>query len=479
MSTEKQRKQKQSRWHKILLWTGVFLLVMIMGPLVAFFSAYAVTKVPEPEELSSNQVSTILAADNTTQIAKIVPPQGNRVNVKLDQVPKPVREAVLAAEDRTFYTNPGFSLTGYGRAALGIVTGKDDSGGGSTITQQYVKNALVGNEHSLVRKAKELVISAKMAREWTKDEILQAYLNTIYFGRNAYGIGSAAKAYFNKDVSDLTPEEGAVLAAAIQRPSQLDPWNNRQQAEARWNYVMDGMVETGAITPRERAEAPYPQVVDPNTIPQGAIAEGTFGLIKTQVMKELADAGISEQDVNTQGLRIITTIDPKIQESVQRSVDEQLKGYPENYRTAVVSIDPRDGAVKGYYGGPDPNGFDFANAGLQTGSTFKIFGLTAALEQGIPLQKIYSSAPVKSGDQMLYNSDGETCGSCSLATALKMSLNTSFIRMQRDLKNGPDDTAAMAHRLGVAKSIPGIEKTLQQPDGGTYDGVILGIINKK
>ena len=462
-----------STWKKVLLWTGVILLVLILAPVVAFFSAYAVTKVPEPQELQTNQIATIYASDSSTQLARIVPPDGNRTDVDLSEIPQPVRQAVLAAEDRSFYSNPGFSVKGFGRAALGLVTGKESSGGGSTITQQYVKNALVGNEHSYTRKAKELVISAKMAREWSKDEILGAYLNTIYFGRNAYGIAAASKAYFNKDVRDLTPEEGAVLAAAIQRPSELDPWTNRQAAEERWNYVMDGMADMGAINGEERAHAAYPEVIDPNTIDTGSEVEGTNGLIKSQVRSELEASGISEQDVNTQGLKITTTIDPKVQKSVTDTVKNRMQGNPDDYRTAVVSVDPRNGAVKGYYGGDDPNGWDFANTGLQTGSTFKIFGLAAGLEQGMSLSRVYSSAPVTINNLTIQNSEGESCGSCSLATALKMSLNTSFVRMQHDLKHGAKDTADMAHRLGIPTEVNG-EKTLQEKDGQVYDGVILG-----
>src|SRR5690606_27882893 len=134
-----------------------------------------------------------LAQDGSTVISKVVPPQGNRTDVTIEQIPPHVRNAVIAAEDRDFYTNPGFSISGFARAARDNIMGKESAGGGSTITQQYVKNALVGDERSLERKLHELVISAKMARQWSKDEILAAYLNTIYFGRGAYGIDAASK----------------------------------------------------------------------------------------------------------------------------------------------------------------------------------------------------------------------------------------------------------------------------------------------
>ena len=297
------RARKKNSWkskefrRSLLAGFAALMAVAIIVPLIAFFTAYSVTKVPEPEELVNNQISYIMASDQNTELARIVPPEGNRQNVTLNEIPEPVRNAVLAAEDRDFYSNPGFSVTGFGRAAVGQLLGRSGAGGGSTITQQYVKNALVGDEFSLTRKAKELVISAKMAREWSKDEILEAYLNTIYFGRNSYGISAAAKAYFNKDISQLTPEEGAVLAATIQAPSSLDPWTNREKAESRWNYVMDGMVETNAINRTDRINAVYPAVQDPAAAANTSPVDGPNGLIKSRVIAELEEAGITEEQV--------------------------------------------------------------------------------------------------------------------------------------------------------------------------------------
>ena len=453
---------------------AALMVVAIVVPLVAFFTAYAVTKVPEPEELVNNQVSHIMAMDGKSELARIVPPEGNRQNVKLEEIPLPVRQAVLAAEDRDYYNNPGFSISGYARAALGAVTGKSSAGGGSTITQQYVKNALVGDERSITRKAKELVISAKMAREWSKDEILQAYLNTIYFGRNAYGISAAAQAYFGKDVSKLSPAEGAVLAASIQAPSALDPWTNKERAQNRWNYVMDGMVTIGALKQADRQATKYPKVKDPATTATTSIAKGTNGLIKSQVVQELAAAGITEQQVNTGGLKITTTIDPRAQAAAVEEAKNKLDGQPDSVRAAVVSVDPRNGGIRAWYGGDDPVGWDFANAGVQTGSTFKIFALAAYLDQGGSIYDQFDSSPVTTGNITVNNSEGMSCGTCSIAEALKQSLNTSFIRLTQSLKGGPQDVADMAHRLGVAEELPGIGKTLKEKNGPPYEGVTLG-----
>ncbi|MGV0554944.1 transglycosylase domain-containing protein, partial [Mycobacterium kansasii] len=166
-------------------------------PIVTFAMAYFIVDIPKPGDLRTNQVSTILASDGS-EIAKIIPPEGNRVDVNLNQVPVHVRQAVIAAEDRNFYSNPGFDFSGFARAVNNNLFGSGDLQGGSTITQQYVKNALVGSaQHGisgLMRKAKELVIATKMSGEWSKDEVLQSYLNIIYFGRGAYGISAASKA---------------------------------------------------------------------------------------------------------------------------------------------------------------------------------------------------------------------------------------------------------------------------------------------
>lgn len=468
----RRRKHAKKKWWASGLLTA--LLVFIGAPALILGSMYAVADVPEPEELAKNQISLIMASDGQEELARVVPPEGNRSQVPIDKIPQPVIHAVLAAEDREFYSNRGYSLTGFARAALGQITGNESAGGGSTITQQYVKNTVVGNDHSYKRKINELVYSAKMTKEWSKDEILGAYLNTIYFGRNAYGVAAASKAYFGKPIEQLGPAEAAVLAASIQRPSQLDPWNNRAAAEDRWNYVLDGMVSTKTLDPAERASLQYPETTDPALNRAFTEATGTNGLIKNQVMAELASLGVTEDEVNTRGLRITTTIDPVVQRSTIDSVRTAMDGERENVRTAAVSIDPKTGAVRGYYGGDEASGWDYANAGVQTGSTFKIFGFAAAMQQGISPNAYYSSAPVKTGDAVVENNEGSGCGSCSISQALKQSLNTSFIRLQKDLENGPQDTADMAHALGVARELPGIGETLRENGAAPYEGIILG-----
>ncbi|BCN61320.1 penicillin-binding protein [Rhodococcus hoagii] len=452
----------------------VVVLLLIATPLVAFGVAYKNADVPRPSDMVTNQVSTILASDGT-EIARVVPPEGNRTEVTIDQIPGHVRNAVLSAEDRDFYTNPGFSVSGFARAARDNVLGRDSAGGGSTITQQYVKNTLVGSERSVTRKMKELVISSKMAREWSKDEILAAYLNTIYFGRGAYGISAAATAYFGKPLADITVAEGAVLAAVIQSPSSLDPTTDPEALQARWNYVLDGMVTMSALAPTERQSMVFPDALPTAPNADSGAAPGPEGLIRAQVLRELAESGVSEQDLNTEGLQITTTIEPTAQQAALEAVADTFDGEPENLRTAVVSIDPKSGAVRAYYGGDDGKGFDFAQAGLQTGSSFKVFGLVAALQQDIPLSQTYDSSPLSVYGVTINNVEGESCGKCTIAEALKRSLNTSFYRLTLSMDDGAQKIADAAHQAGIPETVPGWQyPTLTQEGGSPENGIVLG-----
>jgi membrane peptidoglycan carboxypeptidase len=465
------------RWVRRGLYATVAALILL--PIVTFGMAYLIVDVPKPGDIRTNQVSTILASDGS-ELAKIVPPEGNRVDVNIDQIPVHVRNAVMAAEDRDFYSNPGFSFTGFARAAKNNIFGGDTQGG-STITQQYVKNALVGSQRAglggIVRKAKELVISTKMSSEWSKDQVLQSYLNIIYFGRGAYGIAAASKAYFDKPVDQLTVADGALLAALIQQPSALDPALNLQGATARWNWVLDGMVDIGALSKSDRAAQTFPQTVPPDQARDANQTTGPNGLIERQVQKELLDLfDINEQTLNTEGLQVTTTIDPKAQAAAEDAVTTALDGQDPDMRSAVVSIDPKTGGVKAYYGGSDAQGFDFAQAGLPTGSAFKVFALVAALEQGIGLGYQVDSSPVEVNGIKITNVEGEGCGTCNIAEALKRSLNTSYYRLMLKLKNGPVDVAKAAHDAGIADSFPGVDHTLSEDGKGgpPNNGIVLG-----
>jgi membrane peptidoglycan carboxypeptidase len=473
------RREFHVNWKWVRRGSYVALALCILLPIVTFAMAYVIVDIPKPGDIRTNQVSTILASDGS-ELAKIVPPEGNRVDVNIDQVPVQVRNAVMAAEDRDFYTNPGFSFTGFLRAFKNNIFGGDLQGG-STITQQYVKNALVGDARSgvggLVRKAKELVISTKMSGDWSKDQVLQSYLNIIYFGRGAYGISAASTAYFGKPVEQLNVAEGALLAALIQQPSALDPAVDPAGSAERWNWVLDGMVTMGALSPGDRAAQVFPPTVSPDLARAQNQTTGPNGLIERQVTKELMDLfNIDEQTLNTEGLQVTTTIDPKAQRAAEDAAAKYMDGQDPDMRTAIASVDPKTGGVKAYYGGSDANGFDFAQAGLPTGSSFKVFALVAALQQGIGLGYQVDSSPVEVNGIKITNVEGEGCGTCNIAEALKQSLNTSYYRLMLKLKNGPQDVADAAHAAGVAESFPGVEHTLSEDGKGgpPNNGVVLG-----
>ena len=473
------RRQFNVNWKWVRRGAIAAAVVAIVLPLLTFGMAYLIVDVPRPGDIRTNQVSTILASDGS-ELAKIVPPEGNRVDVSIDQIPEHVRNAVMAAEDRDFYTNPGFSFTGFARAMANNLFGGDTQGG-STITQQYVKNALVGSEREglggITRKAKEIVISTKMAGEWSKNQVLESYLNIIYFGRGAYGIAAASKAYFGKPVEQLTVADGALLAALIQRPSTLDPTVDPNGAAERWNWVLDGMVTIGALSAEDRAAQVFPPTIPPDQARAADQTTGPNGLIQRQVTQELLDLfDIDERTLNTEGLQITTTIDPTAQKAAESAVNKYLAGQDPDMRSAAVSIDPRSGAVRAYYGGSDANGFDFAQAGLQTGSSFKVFALVAALQQGMGLGTQIDSSALTVNGVTINNVEGAGCGTCNIAEALKRSLNTAYYRLMLKLENGPADVAKAAHALGVAESFPGVEKTLSEDGKGgpPNNGVVLG-----
>ncbi|MEU3009338.1 transglycosylase domain-containing protein [Nocardia asteroides] len=468
-------RRPRTRAQKIRRLILALFVIFVCVPALLFFAIYWSSEIPEPAEVAVEQPATVLAADGTTVLTKFIPPQGNRIPIPLSEVPLPVRDAVLAAEDRNFYTNPGYSTSGFLRAARDNVLGNDNAGGGSTITQQYVKNAFLSSERTVTRKMRELIIAAKMARQWSKDEILAAYLNTIYYGRGAYGIAAAAKAYFDKPVPELTLAEGAVLAAVIRSPSVLTPEDHLDQLKARWQYVLDGMIEMRVLAPGDRDATVFPEIIPLPDIPTEPVALGPEGHIRTQVMRELRAAGLTDADINTGALQITTTIDPVAQAGAVDTVRKRLEWQPPELRAAVVSIDPRSGAVRAYYGGEDGTGFDFAQAPLQTGSAFKVFALVAAQQQGIPTTRAIDSSPIVDRGTTITNADGDSCGRCALTEALKRSLNTSFYRLTMTMADGPRSIAEAAHLAGIPERIPGLDaETLTEAGEPPLNGIVLG-----
>ncbi|WP_345712495.1 transglycosylase domain-containing protein [Kineococcus glutinatus] len=452
------RPRRARRPRRLLGWlfgiAGAGVVLAVGG----FAAAYALTTVPDPNELADAQVSTVYYRDGTTPIGRFS--ARNRVNVTIDQVPLVVQHAVLAAEDRSFYENRGVSPTGIARALWNNVRGGDTQGG-STITQQYVKNYFLSSERSYRRKAEEFFLALKIDQQQTKDETLVAYLNTIYFGRDAYGIQTAAQAYFGKDVSQLDASEGALLAGMLAAPSAYDPRVNAEAAQQRWDYVMDGMVAEGWLTAEERAAAQLPATVEPTRTNDHA---GTNGYLLTVVRSELrATVGLTDAEIDRGGYKIVTTFDAAAQAASVAAVQDGLPGeVPDGLQVALVSIDPGDGGVRAMYGGADyltraRNAATQDTA--QAGSTFKPFTLVAALEQGISLRSTYSgSSPMRLdswGSDTVDNFGGSSYGRIDLLTATANSVNTVYAQLNEDV--GPQTSAEVAVRAGYPQDTAGLD----------------------
>ena len=423
----------------------VLASTVVVGPVLAFVVGYLLFPVPTPDDVVNNQVA-VLSYDDGNPLTRLVPEQGNRTKVPIQAVPEHVREAVLSAEDRSFYSNPGFDPVGILRAFWNQVRGGD--GGGSTITQQYVKNTLVGDERSLWRKYKELIVSVKISQEHTKDQILGDYLNAIYFGRGAYGIQAASQAYFGKNVQDLTVAEGAVLAGVIQSPSRWDPAISPDHSVQRWTFVLDGMVAQGWLSPAQRAAQHFPATT-PRAPRSGGVPSDADGHIVSAVIAELADLGITEQDVAQEGLRITTTIDPVRQRHAVAAVHDALAGQPDQLRTALVAIDPQSGGVLAYYGGDNGVGLDYARVERLAGSTFKPFAVLAGLQQDPPvgLGTTFAGEPVPG----LRNDDGASCAHCDLKQAMTLSNNVVFNSLAKQI--GAQHIADAARSAGIASPL--------------------------
>jgi membrane peptidoglycan carboxypeptidase len=447
---------KNMTWKRARRIVYVLLGLMILGPFLAFVIGWMIFKAPTADDTALTQVATFTFADGTTPVATVRPQNVNRTTVTLDQIPLQVRQAVLAAEDDTFYSNPGFDISGIGRAVYNQLTG--GVGGGSTITQQYIKVSTGDDDFSLWRKYKEVVLAVKITKEQTKDQLLENYLNTVYLGRGASGIQAAAQAYFGKDVKDLNVAEGAMLAAAIQSPSKSDPATYRDRMVPRWNYVLDRMVVNKWLTADERAREVFPDDWLPEAPKSDGVPDDDRFHIYQQALAELNAQGISGDDLNTRGLTITTTIDQKRQVDAVEAMKDVLGDQPDNLRAALVSLDPKTGAVQAYYGqDPHGNGLgnDYAQAERQPGSTFKPFVFAAGLQADdtIGLGKQYQgkSGMEFPGGVKVSNSDGDSCDQCSVKTAMTKSINTVFYQMAVDI--GPKKVVDAAHAAGIPQDL--------------------------
>ncbi len=468
------------RWRRGLFVVGLLFVAGIAA------AGYSLAQIELPPERIQAQTSFICAADVTSNcndsnaIASLHGEQ-DRVNVTLDQVPQVMIDAVLAAEDRTFFDHGGVDPWGTMRALWADLRNQGSTQGGSTITQQYVKNVYLTSERTFSRKIKEAVLSIKLEQELTKQQILERYLNTVYFGRGAYGIGAAVRTYFGHELAKVTLPEAAYLAGLIRSPETADGARPEQvpTAIARRRTVLQGMLETKKIdqaqfdaadkTPFTPGEAGDPNatilVRPPNQKGFGPVKRADIGTeyFRDYVVQQLKQHGFDEAKLFGGGLRVYTTLDLDKQQKAFDAVTSTLTS-PDDPLAAMVSLDP-DGHIIAMIGGRDHSTDEnnYAAPGLgaggrHAGSSFKPYVLAEAVKQGISLQSQFESPSeiilpkANAGkDWDVHNAEASS-GVLNLIDATKHSSNTVFAQLM--LKVHPQNVIPLAHEMGITTDLP-------------------------
>ncbi|HVM10116.1 MAG TPA: PBP1A family penicillin-binding protein [Acidimicrobiales bacterium] len=438
----------------------------------------------EPTQLELNQLSLrSVVYDRSGGVLAVLHHDENRSPIPLDQIPEHVVNAVLAVEDDSFFQHDGVNVRSILRAAITNAEAGSVRQGGSTITQQLVKQSLLSPEKNLERKVKEAVYAIRLEEQMTKEEILEAYLNTVYFGNGAYGVQAAAETYWGVQAKDLTIEQGAFLAGIIQNPSNYDPFRNgdrgqemRERAAARRNFALQRMVVKGHIT---QQEAEFLRGIP---VPEGQRKkplQTRDDYFVEEVKQALLDdpqynlGGTYEDRFNAifrGGLRIETTFDPRLQEAAQKAVNTQIPNTNGRFVGALASVEPSTGAVRAMVSNLNFEEAKYnlvtgrGGSGRQPGSSFKAIVLLAALEEGMsPNDTIAGSEPCKvTGIKGLIpdpyepgNYEGSKGSNGPLYKATAQSLNCAYIRLGLSLADDPIKSLTkvkdMANRLGLDK----------------------------
>ncbi|MEU6451009.1 transglycosylase domain-containing protein [Streptomyces sp. NPDC046979] len=474
---KKPKRPKRTGWRRLIPTWRIVLSTCVIGLLLlvgGFFLGYHLVQIPAANAAATKQSNVYLYADGSVLARD---GEVNRESVGLARISKDAQHAVLAAEDRDFYSESAIDPGAMVRAGWNTATGKGKQSG-STITQQYVKNYYLAQEQTVTRKVKEFFISIKLDREKSKSEILEGYLNTSFFGRGAYGIQAAAQAYYGVDAKDLTAGQGAYLASLLNAPSQYDVVahpENKGAAESRWNYVMDGMADKGWLSRSERDAAKFPT---PKASTISTSMSGQRGYVVNIVRDYLVQNGIvDEEELARGGYRITTTLQKDKQNAFVKAVDDKLMSQldkkerkVDNYvRAGGASVDPRSGKVVAMYNGIDyvkqytPNA---VRRDFQVGSTFKPFVFTSAVENHSETQDGdtinpntrydgTSERPVKGWSGGRYapeNEDHRDYGDVTVREATDKSINAVYAQMAVDV--GSDEVMQTAIDLGLSKNTP-------------------------
>jgi penicillin-binding protein 1A len=401
--------------------------------------------------VSIGQNSFVYAADGS--LLGAIPAERNRQPVTLEGMSKWVTEATVAVEDRRFYEHGGLDYEGIVRAAVKNLESGHVVQGGSTITQQLVRNLYIGNERSLERKIKEACLARKVEKGHTKDWILASYLNQVYFGNHAYGVEAAAQTYFAKHAKDLGLVEAAFIAGMPQAPSQYDPFERPNEAVRRRNEVLGAMLSAHYIDRAQHDEA----VASPLELTRGHIYTRIREPFFFSYVREELIAKYGANTVRGGGLKVFTTIVPRFQKLAARAIKQTLY-YPNDPAAAIVSINPKNGAIRAMTAvipGKKRTQFNLAAQGRrQAGSSFKPFVLTEAIREGInPDSTMYLSAPFhwqpdpysEPWDVSTYG--GDYSGPSTITQGTLRSDNTVYARLTLDV--GPEKVVQVAHKMGI------------------------------
>ncbi len=429
------------------------------------YFAYRNTTIPDTNKAFEAQSTYVYYSGGKSRIGRFA--EQNRSSIPLSEIPQSMQDAAIAAEDRTFYSNNGIDPKGILRAAFSNAKGNATQGA-STITQQYVKILYLSQERTLSRKVKEAFLSLKVQQEQSKAAILEGYLNTIYFGRGAYGVQAAANAYFNRPAKKLTVAQSAMLAAVVNSPSYLSPDRGREGRQAlieRYDYVLNGMVSMGNLSSSEADKllGHLPKLGKPKT---NDMFGGQRGFMLTMVKDELRGLGFDDTQIDSGGLRVETTFTKKAMQAAEDGVEEEKPGDLKKLHVATASVDTRTGALIGFYAGQDylKSQLNWAKLGSSPGSSFKPFALAAGLKDGFALKDTFDgNAPfvLPDGGGEVGNQGegkGESYGSAiSLLTATENSVNTAYVDLTTSMEDGPQKVVKMAKSLGVPKKTPGLK----------------------
>lgn len=430
------------------------VVILVGGLVVWFYSGIGLPKLSSLAEYKAAQNSKIFAADGT--LLTELHGDENREIVALEKIPADLQHAVIAIEDDTYYQHGGIDWKGVVRALWANVVKGEVVQGGSTIPQQYVKNAYVGPERTLWRKIQEAHLAYQLSKKYSKDKILELYLNDIYFGQSCYGIFTAARKYFGKQPQELSLAECAMLAGVIRSPSYYDPYERPQAVIDRRNLVLDVMAGQGYIT-REEADTAKQEELDlqdPNKVYVPPPAPYFCDYITERVIETYGD-----QKVYRGGLRIYTTLDLELQGVAEQTLCSRLD--PETGPDAsLVCIDPRTGYIKAMVGGKNYYNSQFnvaAEGHRQAGSSFKVFVLVRALADRMSPNETYDSSSPKTiklpdgQNWTVRNYSGGGGGYISITSATIRSVNVVFAQLIMDV--GAGRVADMAHQMGIITDI--------------------------